>query len=109
MSKFIKLFILLLIGAWLMQAAACAPQVAATEVAVSKPTEEKVVVKPTNTAQLPTPTPTEPPPLLMPGEPPEAERTLGDSDASIRAQEKRVLSGDNFFKTYMKDHSHQRR
>lgn len=36
-------------------------------------------------------------PLLQPGEPnPEAERTLEDSDASIKAYEHRVVSGDNF-------------
>lgn len=31
-----------------------------------------------------------------PGEPPEPERTLEDSDSSIKAEEHRVLSGDNF-------------
>lgn len=31
----------------------------------------------------------------MPGEPPDSERTLEDADGSIRAYEKRALSGDN--------------
>lgn len=36
-------------------------------------------------------------PYLAPGEPsPEAERILEDSDASLKASEKRVISGDNF-------------
>ena len=34
-------------------------------------------------------------PGLTPGEPPKLERTLEDSDASLRASEHRVLSGDN--------------
>jgi hypothetical protein len=34
-------------------------------------------------------------PLLMPADPPDAERTLQDTDSSIRAEEKRTLSGDN--------------
>jgi len=33
---------------------------------------------------------------LIPGEPPEPERTLADSDSSIKAAEKRTLSGDKF-------------
>lgn len=42
------------------------------------------------------PEPTEIPPL-QPGEPnPESERVLEDSDASIKAYEHRVVSGDNF-------------
>jgi hypothetical protein len=34
-------------------------------------------------------------PALMPGEPPTPDRTLQDSDSSLRAYEHRVLSGDN--------------
>jgi hypothetical protein len=34
-------------------------------------------------------------PLLMPGEPPKSERVLEDADGSLRAEEKRALSGDN--------------
>ena len=36
------------------------------------------------------------PPLNMPGDIPDPNRTLADSDSSIRAEEHRVLSGDNF-------------
>ncbi len=35
-------------------------------------------------------------PLLMSGEPPESVRTLEDADGSLRAEEKRALSGDAF-------------
>jgi hypothetical protein len=46
--------------------------------------------------EVPTSAPTEVP-VLQPGDPPaEAERTLEDSDASIKAEEKRVVSGDNY-------------
>jgi hypothetical protein len=51
--------------------------------------EVAVEVLPTNT-----PEPTEIP-RLMPGEPPEAERTLEDVDSSIKAEEKRAITGDN--------------
>jgi hypothetical protein len=34
-------------------------------------------------------------PSLLPGEPPEPDHTLQDSDASLRAEEHRVLTGDN--------------
>ncbi len=36
------------------------------------------------------------PPANMPGEIPDPMRTLADTDASIKAEENRVLSGDNF-------------
>jgi hypothetical protein len=35
-------------------------------------------------------------PSLIPGDPPEPERTLEDSDSSIRAYENRAVTGDNF-------------
>lgn len=35
---------------------------------------------------------------MPPGELPEAERTLNDTDASLKAKEKRVLTGDDFYK-----------
>jgi hypothetical protein len=35
-------------------------------------------------------------PAKLPGEPPEPSRTLEDTDASVKASEKRVLSGDKF-------------
>ena len=47
----------------------------------------------------PSPQPAKPPkrpPLTIPNEPPEPNRTLSDSDSSIKAEEHRVLSGDNF-------------
>jgi len=45
--------------------------------------------------QLPTRKPKRPP-ANIPGEVPEANRTLADTDASIKGEEGRVLSGDNF-------------
>ncbi len=57
---------------------ACGSKETAVEISTSAPTEV---------------------PILKPGEPPaEAERTLEDSDASIKAEEKRVVSGDNYLK-----------
>ncbi len=38
-------------------------------------------------------------PYLMPGEPPEPETTLVDIDSSLRAHEKRALSGDKFLES----------
>lgn len=53
--------------------------------------EVAVEIQPTN---APEPTAV---PYMTPGEPsPEAERILEDSDASLKAAEKRVVSGDNF-------------
>ncbi len=50
----------------------------------------------TVTVVLPTNTPI-PIPKMMPGEPPpQAERTLEDVDSSIKAGEKRAVTGDNF-------------
>ncbi len=54
--------------------------------------EAPASVVPTNTPQ---PTATEIPKLLPADLPPEAEHILEDSDASLRAYEKRTVSGDN--------------
>ena len=50
------------------------------------------------TTEMPTQLPQEPTKelFMMPGEPPETERTLKDSDSSIKAHENRAVSGDRF-------------
>jgi hypothetical protein len=70
-----------------IQPAAPAPTTApATAEPVAAPTAE-----PTVEPQPEVPTAL---PLLMPGEPPQSERILEDADGSLRAEEKRTLSGD---------------
>jgi hypothetical protein len=60
----------------------------------------------TTPAPAGTPTPTLKPsrritkaPAKLPGEPPAPSRTLEDTDASVKASEKRVLSGDKFLES----------
>lgn len=82
-KRFIQVSVLVLTLAIIT---ACSPQ-----------PETVAEIIPTNTS-IPEPTETPIPeiPLMQPGEtPPQAERTLEDSDASLKAQEKRVVSGDN--------------
>ena len=62
--------------------------------ACGAPAAEEPVSQPEPVKEAP-PEPT-PIPFLQPGEPPEPERILEDTDASLRAYEKRVLGGDNF-------------
>ena len=63
-----------------------------TEMAAQAPTGEPPV------EEVVQPTAEEPAaePLLIPGEPPSAERILEDADGSLRAEEKRALSGDRY-------------
>ncbi len=97
MSKILRLISWSLMAIWILQAAACAPASATAEPTQAAPTAEKAISAPTlapkPTKRPPRPTRTTP---LLPGDPPEAERTLEDSDSSIRAYENRTLSGDNF-------------
>ncbi|HOJ00820.1 MAG TPA: hypothetical protein PLL88_04320 [Anaerolineaceae bacterium] len=74
----------------LMLACACGSKPEADS--AKKPTD-----KPSIVLDATAPTEKEKPPTdLMPGEPnPQAERTLEDADASLRAYERRVVSGDN--------------
>jgi len=78
-------------------AAAPAPEAPPAEPAVDQPAAEESPVPEEPAPPKPTRKPKpKRPPLDLPADPPEPERTLADSDASLRAEEKRVLSGDNF-------------
>jgi hypothetical protein len=100
MSTHTKFMVVILLGIWLLQAAACqpAPKPIREEVeVVEEATEEVATEAPTTAAGQPA-AKTPEKPNFLPGEVPEAERTLQDSDAGLRAYEKRVLSGDDFTK-----------
>jgi len=98
MSKTKKLFILLLMAIWIIQAAACnsSSDSSAGEAEIEL-TLQAIYAE--DTAQALAAAVVEAPtkvPLLTPGEPPEPERTLKDFDSSIRAYENRAISGDRF-------------
>lgn len=92
-----RVFFVLLLS--LLAACGSAPAVSVLEVA-TKP-ESALPAETVSAAVTATTESTEEPaaaPLLMPGEPPESERILEDTDSSIRAYEKRALTGDNILK-----------
>ena len=71
------IFLVLILGTSLLSGACTGKEDVAVEIL---PTN---TIKPTEISRL------------MPGEPPEAERTLEDVDSSIKAKEKRAITGDN--------------
>jgi len=103
MTKAKKVSILLLIGMTIFVMVSCGAE--DTDEAAIEATIQAIYLQDTQQAELsaaepeePAPPPEEPEEIedLIPGEPPEPERTLADSDSSIKAAEKRTLSGDNF-------------
>ena len=105
--------VILILLAFIMLATACAPsanrkagssQRASLPPAANllKPMPIKLAIlaatpMPSSTALAPKPTPKAP--AKLPGDPPQPSRTLEDTDASIKASEKRVLSGDKFLES----------
>jgi len=94
-----KFFILLLIGVWIIQAAACnsSGEKSAGDAEIEL-TLQAIYAEDTAQALAAVPVVEAPTkvPLLIPGEPPEPERTLKDFDSSIRASENRAVSDDRF-------------
>ena len=98
MSKQFRFLTLLVVGLLLTQALGCAAGGGESDVEAES-TLLAIYLEQTLTAAPPSDAETaseDALPALLPGEPPNPERTLEDSDSSLRAHEKRVLSGDNF-------------
>ncbi len=104
MSKAKKFFILLIAGSLVILAVSCnssggktASEISAEQTLEAIYTEETAQAEADANAglEIEAAQPTETP-LLTPGEPPEPERTLKDTDSSIRAYENRAVSGDRF-------------
>lgn len=116
MSEAKKFIVLLLVGIWIIQAVSCnnnstgeseAEQtleaIYAAETAQAIYSEETKSAESSKSDDDSTSGPASQskqkpkrPPLNIPDDPPEPERTLADSDSSLRAEEGRTLSGDNF-------------
>ncbi len=101
--KFIQTISILLLVAILVIACGVQPEAEPQEAPQSdQPVPEVEEEKPAETEKEesppPPPKPEEEPlkPSIWPEDPPESERTLEDSDSSLRSYENRVLSGDNF-------------
>ncbi|MDK2979986.1 MAG: hypothetical protein PWQ55_333 [Chloroflexota bacterium] len=112
MSKFKVKFATLILGGILIAIAACTPKNSTADSPQMAPTiaEAQLAETVPEAESQPEPvemeaieeSPTLPPaetvaaaPSLMPVDPPASERTLEDSDSSLRANEHRTLSGDN--------------
>jgi len=99
MFKTKKLLLFVLLGVWIIQAAACnsssdsSASEAEIELTLQAIYAENTAQALADAAAVEAPTKI---PLLMPGEPPKPERTLKDFDSSIRAYENRAVSGDRF-------------
>jgi len=101
MTKTKKISILLLLGMTIFVLVSCGAE--DTSEADIEATIQAIYLQDTQQAELTAAEEAAPPPEepeeiedLIPGEPPEPERTLADSDSSIRAYEQRTLSGDKF-------------
>jgi len=96
MSTSKKALLILFVGIWIIQAAACSSSgdKSSNEIEAEKTlqaiyADETAQAEPEIIEEVQAA-------LLMPVEPPETERTLKDFDSSIRASENRAVSGDKF-------------
>jgi hypothetical protein len=97
-----KILIVLLAVVVISQAAACgggnkeAEALATLEALHAQQTAQAEEAAAAEADQAEPEEPAEPEPMMMPGEPPPPERTLEDSNSSIRSYENRAVSGDDF-------------